>query len=517
MNKMLTPDPYQFSLDQNGLLQAEQVGIKDLVQEFGSPLNIISQTQLTNNIRALHKSFSDSWGGPVRVLPAIKCNTSLALCKILAAETEGCDLFSEGELLAALKTGFKPAFLSLNGNSKLTADMRFLEEAIQQGVRLTLDDKAEFDAIETISKKLNVKARVRLRVRPSFPDMNQPTDFLPYVAVPSEIASFLYKAGIPTEDVIPLGKKVLKSEHVELTGLHLHLGRHAAGMDFWKTAMQGYARLIAELKESWNGWEPGELDIGGGYSQQFDPMKSVKEALSEHREFGLLSKLTKISSFFGKSARYKVVSSLIKMSHKQARAKRASVLDLSAFSAPTLQEYGKTAGYLKTALEKHGIDSGRIVLELEPGRALFGGAAIHVCQVSFIKKQTVPIPWSWVVTDTTDYWLLGGGHEPNHPYLVEGKPLENYSPDQRMIADIVGKSCNADRIIPDGCVPADIETGDLIAFIGTGAYQEMQSSNFNFMGRPATVLVNGGLAGLIRRRETNEDVFDREMIPDWLT
>jgi diaminopimelate decarboxylase len=514
MNKVPAISSYQFSLDGKGQVRADQLWIKDLVDEFGSPLNIISQTQLIQNLRALKESFAFHWQGPVRVLPAIKCNTSLALCRAMAAETDGCDLFSEGELISALESGFRPEYLSLNGNSKLTGDMAFLKQAIQQGVRITLDDKVEFGAIETIAKSLGIKARIRLRVRPRFPGMNEPSDFSPDAPVPAEIAAFAYKAGIPTEDLEELGKKALNSNYVELTGLHLHLGRHCAGMKFWQVAMQGYARLIADLKKCWNGWEPVELDIGGGFSQQFDPMMSVKKKQAENRELTWLSRLSRIGGLFGNAFRYKLLASIINYSHSHIR--KGDPFDLTKPPSLSLEEYGQTAGYLKAALEDLGISTKKILLELEPGRAIFGSAAIHVCQVSFIKQQTIPFPWRWIVTDTTDYWLLGGGHGPNHPYLVDGKPLVNYAEKQRMVADIVGKSCGPDRIIGDSCLPEDIKPGDLITFIGTGAYQEMQSSNFNSMGRPATVLVNGEKKGLIRRRETTKDVLSREVVPDWL-
>ena len=42
-------------------------------------------------------------------------------------------------------------------------------------------------------------------------------------------------------------------------------------------------------------------------------------------------------------------------------------------------------------------------------------------------------------------------------------------------------------------------------------------SNFNALPRPATVLVTSDRASVIRRRETEEDVFRRDVIPDHLT
>ena len=72
------------------------------------------------------------------------------------------------------------------------------------------------------------------------------------------------------------------------------------------------------------------------------------------------------------------------------------------------------------------------------------------------------------------------------------------------------------RIQADVCLPADITDGDLIVFMGTGAYAEMMSSNMNGMPRPSTVLVNGEDESLIRRRETLEDVYRRDEMPTWL-
>ena len=42
------------------------------------------------------------------------------------------------------------------------------------------------------------------------------------------------------------------------------------------------------------------------------------------------------------------------------------------------------------------------------------------------------------------------------------------------------------------------------------------SSNFNAIPRPATVLVTGDNAAIIRRRETEEDVLRRDVIPEHL-
>jgi diaminopimelate decarboxylase len=82
-------------------------------------------------------------------------------------------------------------------------------------------------------------------------------------------------------------------------------------------------------------------------------------------------------------------------------------------------------------------------------------------------------------------------------------------------SDIVGISCNFDLLAGQAVLPPVVQ-GDLIAFLNTGAYEEANASNFNLLARPATVLVSGSLAELIRRRETIEDVLARDVIPSRL-
>ena len=56
--------------------------------------------------------------------------------------------------------------------------------------------------------------------------------------------------------------------------------------------------------------------------------------------------------------------------------------------------------------------------------------------------------------------------------------------------------------------------GDLLAVPATGAYTLSLSSNYNSLPRPAAVLVSGGEARLIRRRETLDDLLALEPEPD---
>ena len=56
----------------------------------------------------------------------------------------------------------------------------------------------------------------------------------------------------------------------------------------------------------------------------------------------------------------------------------------------------------------------------------------------------------------------------------------------------------------------------MLIMLDTGAYQKVSMSNFNAIPRPATVLVRGDQAWVIRARESDEDVIARDRIPEHL-
>jgi diaminopimelate decarboxylase len=124
----------------DGELFIEGCRTVELARRFGTPLYVVSEDQLRRNARRLESAFASRWPGELLLLPSIKANSSLALRRILTDEGTGCDVFGPGELEAALRAGTGPERVSLNGPMK---DEALLERAIREGVRITLDSRAE--------------------------------------------------------------------------------------------------------------------------------------------------------------------------------------------------------------------------------------------------------------------------------------------------------------------------------------------------------------------------------------
>ena len=443
-----------------GRLFIEECDADALARRFGTPIHVMSEDQLRRNARRYRREFEQRWReGPVLVLASIKANFALATRWILSQEGLGCDSFGAGELHAALEGGVPPERISVNGSIK---DAALINAAVRAGARITLDSAAELDLVRHAAIASGKRASIRLRIRPDFSALTQPTDWYEDETSIAEAAR-LYKAGIPTDDVLELGRRARRMPEVDLTGVHAHIGRHTNGTAQWPPIVDAYVTLLATLREAWDGWTPAEVNLGGGYPVPRDP--------------------------FGRG-----------MSRLQDRAEPAPELSVYAEIVTTS---------LRDGLRARDFDPHGIRLEIEPGRGIYGNAGIHLATVRNIKVQQTPTLHRWVETDTSDMFLPDVVWEHNRWEAIVTNKADRPG---ALVADIVGLTCQPDRIVPDAHLP-EVEPGDSIAFLDTGAYQDGLACNFNALPRPGMVLVQGDQAEWIKRPETVADVFMRDLVP----
>jgi len=478
-------------------LFVEDCDAAGLVERFGSPIFVTSETQLRANVRRFRQAFEGAWpDGPVDVLPAFKANTTLATRHILSDEGAGADVYSPQELTGVLGTGVDPERVSVNGGGKSREHLR---DCVGAGVRITVEDVHEIDLVQEVAAELGATARIRFRVKPVVPGLWRRTDFS-QLTVPIDLGIQVYKSGIPPEYLVDMGHRVFDMPNVELVGLHLHAGRHHPSLWFWRGLMTHYARLIGELSRAWDGWRPSEIDVGGGMASPRDPHNREfprSEFIATALGYPFLVALRSLGDRLYHAALSRIVTALTKPPEPE--------------TPPTLEAYAATiAGTLRGELHRQGVPTEGVRLQTEPGRALYGDTGVHLARVKVVKRQTQPIPYCWVLTDTTVFFLAGGVLEHNrHPLVVANRAAEAAT----MSADVVGHSCYADQIVLGARLPA-VEAGDVLAILETGAYQESSASNFNALPRPATVLVHGADAEIVKTAESGDDVYARDRVPD---
>jgi diaminopimelate decarboxylase len=439
-------------------LFVEECDAYELAERFGTPVYVVSENQLRRNARRLTQAFSEHWDGPVEVLPSIKANHVLALRRILSAEGLGCDTFGRSELWAALACDVRPERISVNGSGK---SGQLVEEAVAAGCRLTLDAPRELDLAIAAARRLGRPAKLRVRLRPELAELEGViSDFSPDGESIPEI-SHRYKAGIPFSELLPLGERLLHSDEVELVGVHAHFARHTRRLEVWEAMARAFGDSVLRLSAAWDGWLPEEIDIGGGLPTARDPTGRSIPRRAQDRE-----------------------------------------------PTPPVSEYARViCSGLRASLAGSSIETAETTLEIEPGRALYGDVGVHLSRVVNLKTETEPAPLRFVELDTTEMFLLDIHLEHNRfQHVVANRASQPGT----AVADLVGCSCGFDTITPDAELP-DVAPGDVVAFLDTGAYQEVSANNFNALPRPATVLVTGGGARVVRRAETIEDVFARDL------
>ncbi|MBS1728414.1 MAG: diaminopimelate decarboxylase [Armatimonadetes bacterium] len=176
----------------------------------------------------------------------------------------------------------------------------------------------------------------------------------------------------------------------------------------------------------------------------------------------------------------------------------------------SIEEYcRRVVGAMKPILEKHGLHP---TLGMEPGRSIVAEAGVTLYTVGVVKSvPTAP-------GKTRTYVAVDGGLSDNpRPAMYEAKydvEAIGHVPGETMTATVCGKHCETDNLFVDVEVPKDIVAGDLLQVLTTGAYNSTMANNYNRYLRPATVLIRqNGKAELVVRRDSWEEMFDKEAVP----
>ncbi len=148
---------------------------------------------------------------------------------------------------------------------------------------------------------------------------------------------------------------------------------------------------------------------------------------------------------------------------------------------------------------------GRRKLIIEPGRSLVGNAGVCVTEVLYTKPGEDK---NFCIIDAAMNDLPRPAMYQAFQAIVPLQAQPDAS-DATTSYDVVGPICESgDWIGRDRAL--NVQAGDLLAVLSSGAYCMSMASNYNTRGRAAEVLVSGDHATLIRRRETLKDQLRSE-------
>lgn len=150
-----------------------------------------------------------------------------------------------------------------------------------------------------------------------------------------------------------------------------------------------------------------------------------------------------------------------------------------------------------------GINPGLI---LEPGRYIAGDSTVLLTTVNTVKEASK----KFVGVDAGFNLLIRPAMYDSYHYVMVANKADK-TPEG--IYTIVGPICETGDILAHDRELPEVEKGDLIAVLDTGAYGFSMSSQYNGRPRCAEVLVKGGQVDLTRKRETFEDLLANQVFP----
>jgi diaminopimelate decarboxylase len=256
------------------------------------------------------------------------------------------------------------------------------------------------------------------------------------------------KFGLDIDTVLEFAQKMAGNPDVKIVGLHMHLGSPILSAQPYQLGIEKGLVLIEKLRKQ--GHNIGYINMGGGFGIHY---------------------------------------------------RKQEALPAEAFAkviVPAVQQAG-------------------CQLILEPGRFIVGNAGILVSRVIYTKDSGGKhfVIQDAAMNDLIRPTLYDAFHRvwPVAPAAGFPAPPEDYEAEipGTIKNDVVGPVCESgDFLAKDRRLPP-VARGDLLATFSAGAYGMAMSSNYNGRCRAAEVLVDGGAARLIRRRETFEDLVRTEI------
>ena len=238
-------DFFQYKNEQ---LYVEDLPVKQLAEEFGTPLYIYSRATLERHWHAFNSALGDH---PHLICYAVKANSNIGILNIMAKLGSGFDIVSQGELERVLAAGGDASKVVFSGVAKSRAEIM---RALEVGIRcFNVESVAELHHINQIAGEMGKVAPISLRVNP---DVDAHTH--PYISTGLKENKF----GVSVDEAREVYKLAATLPHVKITGMDCHIGSQLTELQPFLDATERLIRLMEQLKE--DGITLKHLDLGGG-------------------------------------------------------------------------------------------------------------------------------------------------------------------------------------------------------------------------------------------------------------
>lgn len=269
------------NVNEKGRLTIGGCDTVELAKEFGTPLYVMDENTIRKNCRLYKQSIDKYYGGHGLPLYASKALSCKELCRIVASEGMGLDVVSGGELYTAMQVGFPTDKIYFHGNNKTVDEINY---ALDCGVGcFVVDNMEELSLLETICAQKGKKQDIMIRITPGIDAHTH--NFIRTGQIDSKFG-FAIETGEGAKAI----EKVSKMTHINLIGIHCHIGSQIFEIEPFELAVKVMMNFMADMQERF-GVKMSALNLGGGFGVKYVPendpieydkyMEKVSGALKE--------------------------------------------------------------------------------------------------------------------------------------------------------------------------------------------------------------------------------------------
>ena len=247
------------SVGENGHLYFRGHDTVALAREYGTPLYLLDEVRIRENMRMYRRAFQESFGPAAAPLYASKANCFKRIYEIAKEEGMGIDVVSSGEIYTALQAGFPLEQAYFHSNNKTDWDIAF---AMDHRVgHFVVDNREELDAIARIAGEKGLRQKILLRLTPGI-------DPHTYEAVATGKVDSKFGTAIETGQAREMVRYTLSLPTIDLQGFHCHVGSQVFGEDVYERTADIMLTFIKDCRDEFGAALP-VLDLGGGYGVRY--------------------------------------------------------------------------------------------------------------------------------------------------------------------------------------------------------------------------------------------------------
>ncbi|MGO4389585.1 diaminopimelate decarboxylase [Microvirga sp. 2YAF29] len=243
----------------DGVLHAEDISLRHLADEVGTPFYCYSSATLERHYRVFAEAFADT---DALVCYAMKANSNQAVLRTLGNLGAGMDIVSEGELRRALAAGVPGERVVFSGVGKTKAEMAF---AVDSGILcFNVESEPELEALSEVALSKGTRAPVSIRINPD-------VDAKTHKKISTGKSE--NKFGIPIARAREVYALAASLKGIQITGVDMHIGSQITDLSPFDNATALLAELARDLMA--DGHKLHHIDLGGGlgvpYREDNDP------------------------------------------------------------------------------------------------------------------------------------------------------------------------------------------------------------------------------------------------------